>query len=82
MIVMVWNALVYIFSLWLLGIAFWKSAALTVLAVGCAIVGYGRQSVYRVGFALMIVAALVALDILPPPDHWGTALNHIITPRS
>jgi hypothetical protein len=77
MALLFWNALVYVISLSVLSIAIWKSVVLAIVVTASAVIGYGKQWIYRFGVALMVLAVLVALSILPPVEQWPTALAHL-----
>lgn len=75
---MIWNAAVYGISLVFLGVVVPKAAAITALATVCAVIGYGRRWIYRFGFGLMVLAALVFINVLPPAPSWMSSLSQMI----
>lgn len=70
----VWNAIVYVVCLYMLGLGIWKALLIMVIATICVSLNYGSRWVLRGGFALLVLTALVFLEILPPAAEWREQL--------
>jgi hypothetical protein len=78
----VWNALVYLVSLYSLGVPLWKSVAVMVIVFIATRMRYGAHLIFRGGVLLMFIAIAVWIHVLPPPQQWPDAQEILARLRS
>ena len=65
-----WNAVIYVVGLYMLGVGFWKSVLIMIIASICVVLNYGGRWILRGGFGLIVLTTLVFIGALPPPENW------------
>jgi hypothetical protein len=68
-----WNAAIYGFCLYFLGVGLLKSSLIGLLALVCVMLGYGSRWVLRGGVVVLVLTILVWIGVLPPTDQWHDA---------
>ena len=65
-------------SLWILGVAWWKSPIVAIVAACVFAMGWGKRWISRGSVAVLGLALLVWIEALPPPSKWRPIANSVI----
>ncbi len=66
----IWTLAVYFCTLLYIGVSLWRTAVVCTIVLICLALRYFERWVEKLGFALLLIAAAVWLQVIPTIDQW------------